>query len=69
MSKNASLAVFDIEAATSNGNVNVRMLIELAAVGMQGAEDADFDTQLARVPEHGAGDTAKEVVEQRPVVV
>lgn len=31
------------------------MLIELAAVGVQGAEDADLDAQLARVPEHGTG--------------
>ena len=45
------------------------MLIELAAVGVQGAEDADLDAQLARVPEHGTGGAAKQVVEQRPVVV
>jgi len=62
-------AMFDIEAATGNGNVDVRMLIELAPVGMQGAEDTDLDTQLARVLEHGAGGAAKQVVEQRPIVI
>nr|WP_232807651.1 hypothetical protein [Serratia surfactantfaciens] len=45
------------------------MLIELAAVGVQGAENADLDAQFARVPEHGAGGAAKQVVEQRPVIV
>nr|WP_256444963.1 hypothetical protein [Serratia sp. JSRIV001] len=39
------------------------MLIELAAVGVQRAEDADLDAQLARVPEHRAGGAAKQVVE------
>ncbi len=62
-------AVFDIEAATGNGDVDVRMLIELASVGVQRAEDADLDAQLARVPKHGADGTAEEVVEQRPVVI
>jgi len=45
------------------------MLIKLASVGVQRAEDAEFDAQLARVPEHGGGGAAKQVVEQRPVVV
>ncbi|MNG55990.1 hypothetical protein D3C79_140620 [compost metagenome] len=45
------------------------MLIELAAIGMECAEDADFDAQLACVLEHGAGGAAKQVIEQRPVVV
>ncbi len=62
-------AVFDIEAAAGNGDVNVWMLIELASVGVQRAEDADLDAQFARVPEHGAGGAAKKVVEQRPVVI
>lgn len=62
-------AEFNIEAAAGDGNVDVRMLIELASVGMQRAEDADLDAQLARVPEHAAGRAAKQVVEQRPVVV
>lgn len=62
-------AVFDIETPAGDGNVDVRMLIELAPVGVQRTEDTDFDAQLARVPEHGAGGAAKQVVEQRPVVV
>ena len=45
------------------------MLIKLASVGVQRAEDADFDAQLARVPEHGACGAAKKVVEQRPVII
>lgn len=61
--------VFDIEAAAGDGDVDVRMLIELATVGVQRTEDTDFDTQLAGVSEHGAGRTAKQVVKQRPVVV
>ena len=62
-------AMFDIEATAGDGDVNVWMLIELASVGVQGAENADLDAQLARVPEHGAGSAAKKLVEQRPVVV
>ena len=61
--------MFDIEAASGDGNMDVRMLIELASVGVQRAEDADLDTQLTRVLEHGAGGAAKQVVEQRPVVI
>lgn len=55
-------AVFDIEAAAGDGDVDVRMLIELATVGVQCAEDADFDAQFFRVPEHGAGGAAKQVM-------
>ncbi len=45
------------------------MLIKLASVGVQRAEDADFDAQLAHVPEHGTGGAAKQVINQRLVVV
>ena len=62
-------AVHNVEAAPRDGNVDVRMLIELPAVGVQRAEYADFDAQLARVPEHGAGRAAEQVVEQGPVIV
>lgn len=61
--------VFDIEAAAGDGDVDMRVLIELPAVGMERTEDADFDPLLARPAEHGAGGAAKQVVEQRPVVV
>ena len=45
------------------------MLIELASVGVQRAEDADLDAQLARVPEQGAGGAAEQVIEQGPVII
>ncbi len=61
-------AVFGIEAAAGNGDVDVRVLIQLATIGVQGAEDADLDTLFSSPAEHGAGGTAKQVVEQRPVV-
>lgn len=62
-------AVFDIKSAAGDGDVDMRMLIQLASVGVQRAKDADFDTLLASPAEHGAGSTAKQVVEQGPVVV
>lgn len=55
-------AVFDINAATGDRYVDVRMLIELATVGVQGTEDADLNAEFSRMPEHGAGCTAKQVV-------
>lgn len=58
-----------IDAAAGDGDMDVRMLIELAPVGVQGTEDADLDAQFFRMPEHGAGCAAKQVIEQRPVVV
>ncbi len=62
-------AVFYIEAAAGDGQVNVRMLVELAAVGVQGAEDADLHALPAGPAEHGAGGGAEQGVEERPVVV
>lgn len=47
----------------------MRMLVELAAVGMQGAEDADFHALLTCPAEHGPGGGLKKLVEQGPVVV
>jgi hypothetical protein len=61
--------VFDVEAGASDGDVDMRMLIELPAVGMERTEDTDFDSLLVCPAEHGAGGAAKQVVEQRPVVV
>ena len=61
-------AVHNVQSTTGDGDVDVRGLIELAAIGVQGAEDADLDAQLARVPEQGAGDTAEQLVEQGPVI-
>ncbi len=61
-------AVLNVETAPRNGDVDMRMLIELATTGVQGTEYADLNAQLARVPEQGAGGAAEQVVEQRPVV-
>lgn len=61
--------VFDVEATAGNGDMDMRMLIELPAVGMERAEDPHFDALLACPAEHGTGGAAKQVVEQGPVVV
>lgn len=61
--------VFDVKAAAGDGDVDMRMLIELPAVGVQRTEDPHFDTLLACPAEHGAGGAAEQVVELRPVVV
>jgi len=62
-------AVFDVEAAAGDRDVDMRVLIELPAVGMERTKDAHFDTLPAGPAEHGTGGTAKQVVEQGPVVV
>jgi len=62
-------AVFHIKAAAGDGEVNVRMPVELAAVCMQGAEDTNLHALFAGPPEHGAGGSPEQGVEQRPVVV
>lgn len=61
--------IFDIEATPGHGDMDVGMLIELAAIGVQGTEDTDLDTLFAGPPEHGTGGRAEEVIEQGPVVV
>ncbi len=61
--------VFDVKTAAGDGDMDVRMLIELPAVGVERAEDPHFDTLPAGPAEHGAGGTAEQLVEQRPVVV
>lgn len=61
--------VFNIEPATRDGDMNMWMLIELATVGVQGAEDTDFHALFAGLAEHGTGGRAEEVIEQGPVVV
>lgn len=62
-------AMFYIQPATGDGQVNVRVLVKLAAVRMQGAEDTDLHTLAAGPPEHGAGGGAEQGVEQGPSVV
>ena len=61
--------IFDIEATSRHGNMDVGMLIELAAIGVQGAENADLDTLFTCPTEQGAGGATKQVVEQGPVIV
>lgn len=62
-------AVFNIDPAASDGQMNVRVLVELATIGMQGAEDTDLQALFACPPEHGAGGCAEQGVEKWPVVV
>ena len=62
-------AVFNIEAAAGDGEMNVRVLIKLATVGVQGAEDTDLHALFAGPPEHGTCSCTKQGIEQRPVVV
>ncbi|RAP70700.1 hypothetical protein ACZ87_02491 [Candidatus Erwinia dacicola] len=44
-------AVLNVETATRDGDVDMRVLTELTIISVQGAEDADLNVQLARVPE------------------
>lgn len=62
-------AVFNFEPATGDGQMNVRMLVELATVGVQRAEDTDLHALFTGPPEHGAGGSAEQGVEEWPVVV
>ena len=62
-------AVFDVEAASGDRHVDMRMLIQLPTIGVQRAKDADFDTLPAGPAEHGAGGAAEQAIEQGPVVV
>ena len=45
------------------------MLIELATVGVEGAKDTDFEPKASGVFEHSTCCTAKELVEQGPIIV
>ena len=60
--------VFDIDASAGDGEMNVRMLVELSAVRMQGTEDTDLHTLFAGPPEHGPGGSTEQGVEEGPVV-
>lgn len=61
--------MFNIQPAAGDGQMNVRMLVELATVGVQGTEDTDLQTLVACPPEHGAGGCAEQGVEEWTVVV
>ncbi len=62
-------AIFYIEPAAGDGQVDMRVLIKLSAVGMQGAEDTDLQTLFGCPPEHSPGGSAEQGIEQGPVVV
>lgn len=62
-------AMFYIQPTACDGEMNVRMLVELATIGMQGAEDTDLHALFACPPEHGTCSCTKQGIEQRPVVV
>ncbi len=62
-------AVFNIEPTTGDGQMNVRMLVELSAVGVQGTEDTDLQALFACPPEHGPGGSPEQGIKQGPVVV
>lgn len=61
--------VFNIEPTASDGPVNVRVVVKLATVGMQAAENAGFYTLSADPTEHGASSSAEPGTELRPVIV
>ena len=67
--KAAPDAVLNVKPTAGDGNVDMRVLIKLAAVSMQGTEDTDLNTLPACPLQHGAGGAAEQVVEQGPVVV
>lgn len=62
-------AVLNIEAAPGDRDVDMRMLIELTAVSMEGAEDTWLNALFTGPLQHGAGGAAEQVIEQRPVIV
>ncbi len=45
-----------------DGDMDMRMLIELSAISVQGTEDTDFDTLFARPLQHSSGGGAKQGV-------
>lgn len=66
--KAAPDAVLNVKSTAGDGDVDVRMLIELPAVGVERAEDTHFDALPARPLQHGTGGAAEQVVEQGPVI-
>ncbi len=62
-------AVLHVESAAGDGQVNVQMLFELAAAGMQGAKETNLHALFAGSAEHGSGGGMEQGIERRPVVV
>jgi len=48
--------------------VDMRVLIKLAAVSMQGTEDTDLNTLPACPLQHGAGGAAEQVIRSGPAL-
>lgn len=61
--------MLNVETAPRDGDVDMRGLIELEAIGVQVTEYADFNTLFTCPREHGAGDAAEQVIEQGLVIV
>lgn len=61
--------LFYIKCGAGDGDMNARMLDELAVLGVQGTEDAAPHALLTGPAEHAAGGGLKELIEQGPVVV
>lgn len=60
-------AVFNIEPATGDGQMNVRVLVELSTVRMEGAEDIDLQALFACPPEHSPGGSPGQDIKQGPL--
>nr|WP_261791472.1 hypothetical protein [Candidatus Erwinia dacicola] len=60
-------AVHNVQITAGDGDVDVQVLIELASIGVQGAEDADLNALLTGSPQHGPGGAAEQVVAPFPV--
>ena len=58
--KAAPDAVPNVKSTASDGNVEMRVLIQLPTTGVKGAEDTHFDALPARPLKHGPGGTAEQ---------
>lgn len=61
--------MLNIETAPRDGDVDMRVLIGLATIGVQGAEYAWLNALFTRPLQHGAGGAAEQVIEQGQVIV
>lgn len=61
--------MLNVQTTAGDGDVDVWVLTELAAIGVKGTEDANLSALLTGPPQHGPGGAAKQFIEQGPVVV
>lgn len=61
--------MLNIETAPHDRDVDMRVLIELAAIDVEGTEYADLNTLFTCPLQHGAGGAAEQVIEQRSIIV